>query len=175
MIIRTVLAALALIALSGAAAAAPLQALVLHTPKDDAVQCLTSDDRMLLLVVDEGTVVARYSYCSSYGRGSAKVYIDERDKRRFYVAIEYGVGRGTSATAYMLKVMTSDDDTTNLRELAEVVLRESDAPDSQWLNEYYALPDIKGGLTITLSYAPGPDGDPCCGPPEKRITIRVVE
>src|SRR5579883_2864728 len=108
MITRKALAALALIVLSRPAAAAPLHALVLNTPKDDAVQCLSSDDRMMLLVVDEGTVVARYSYCSSYGRSSAKVYIDERDKRRFYVAIEYGVGRGTSATAYMLKVMTSD-------------------------------------------------------------------
>jgi hypothetical protein len=171
MIIRSLLAAVALLLMSGPTWAVPTTD-ILWTPHDNAVQCLSFDDSVLLLVRDGNEEIARYPYCSSYGRSAAKVYVDKRDSRLMYVLIEYYVGRGTSATTDMLRIMRVDNDTATLHELGHVLLRVYDAPASKWETDYDAEAAPGGGLVVTLHYAPGPAPE-CCAPPEKQITIRV--
>ena len=171
MTVRSLLTATALLLLASPAWAEPI-ADILRTPNDNAVECLSFDDRVLLLVRDGREEIARYPYCSSYGRSAAQVYVDARDRRLMYVLIEYGVGRGTSATNDMLRIMRVDNVTATLHELGDILLRVYDAPGSKWETAYDAKPAPGGGLIVTLHYAPG-SAPQCCAPPEKQITIRV--
>lgn len=164
MIVRSLLSAFALLLMSGPAWAYP-EAEVLGTRYINAAHCVPPEDSLMVLVRDNSDVIARYDYCSAYGNSHANVFTDGH--KRLYVAIEYGVGRGSGpgANTRFLKIMGVDRGTGSLYPLAYVLLH------GEWYSNYNVV-DTSDGVEVYLTYDQGRRAD-CCEPPADEIHIHI--
>lgn len=164
MIIRSLLGAFVSLLMSCPAWAFP-EAEVLSTRYINAADCVPPEDSLMVLVRDNSDVIARYDYCSSYGQSRAFTFVDGH--KRLYVAIEYGVGRGSGpgAVQTFLKIMGVDRGTGSLYPLAYALLH------GEWYSHYNVI-DTNDGVEVYLTYDQGRKAD-CCKPPADEIHIHV--
>jgi hypothetical protein len=133
---------------------------------NDPSICPRPDDSMTLSVTDEDKELTTYSFCSSYGKATAKIVTDIRG--RSYVFLEYAEGHGTNATEDYLAVYGLAED---FNEYFRTPISAGVWPDTRWWYDYEIERPNDGGLRIefTLDF----EGEGVGLPNEKSRVISI--
>src|ERR1017187_10461006 len=110
------------------------------------IGCLFPEDHVILSISDNGKHLASKTYCTTFGKSTAKLVTDTRGVT--YLLLEYGVGRGTNATEYFLDVDRLEGD---LKQVFKKLISTATGPSSRYRYEYKAQTPKTGGLTLTLT------------------------
>lgn len=124
------------------------------------------EDSLKVVVEDRGKILASKSFCSSYGKATAKIEKDA--KGDYFLLLLYGVGRGTNARSEYLSVYKVN---ANLIEHCTIPISSGAGPQSVWLYNYQISKPLSGGLIFNMTL--DVDKDAIWFPADKKRQIEV--
>jgi hypothetical protein len=120
---------------------------ILENPSSKVTPCYGfTEDRMKLVVAQDGAALDSFEFCSSYGKASVTVETDRSG--RAFVLLRYGEGRGTNARSEYIMIFAAS---TPLIELARLPVSAPAGPFSQWHYDVTVQPRRSHGLRITMT------------------------